>query len=127
VLTPAGLGAPGAVFVKSQSPVGEVTLTYRRPHRLVVTEFRGAADPDYAGKIAGRGTSVKRLRIDGSRAIWISGAPHFFFYRSPDGTQRFETMRLAGNVLLLERGPLLIRLEGPRSETEAVALAKSLR
>jgi hypothetical protein len=65
--------------------------------------------------------------IEGERAIWLEGAPHFFFYRSPDGAIMEDQLRLAQNVLLLERGPLLVRLEGAFSRQRAVALARSLR
>ena len=94
---------------------------------LLVTEFRGDLAPEYAGKIAGQATKVERLTVDGHRALWLQGAPHFFFYRSPGQPFREERLRIAQNVLLLEDGRLLVRLEGAFDREQAVELARSLR
>jgi hypothetical protein len=94
---------------------------------LLVGEFRGDLHPQYLGKIAGEATSIERLRVDGRRAIWIEGAPHVFFYRPPDSDFAEGQLRLAGNVLLVERGNLLVRLEGAFGRERALELARSLR
>ena len=122
VLVPAALGPPDGVFLNRAAPGGEVSLSYR-DGRLLVSQFRGDRDPDYVGKIASQATTVHRLE----GAVWIEGAPHFFFYRTPDGGLREDTLRLAGNVLLVERGELLVRIEGARSERRALEIADSLR
>ena len=116
---------------------GEVSLAYRpRPGLprarttrlgLVVSEFRGDIHPALVGKLAGPGTRIERLAVDGRRAIWIEGAPHLFFYRDPSGNVVEGELRLAQNVLLLERGRLLVRLEGAFPRERAVAIARSLR
>jgi hypothetical protein len=135
-LVPRAVGAPEHVFVNAQVPGGELALAYR-PTRglpeagstglgLLVGEFRGDLLPEYLGKIAGEATSIERLRVDGRRAIWIEGAPHLFFYRPPDSDFAERELRLADNVLLLERGDLLVRLEGAFSRDRALALARSL-
>ena len=136
-LTPSAIGPPDAAYVRRGVPGGELSLAYRpRPGLpdtavtglgLLVTEFRGDLAPEYAGKIAGQPTSIERVDVDGRRALWLQGAPHFFFYRRPDGTIIDRELRLAANVLLLERGPLLIRLEGAFGREQALALARSLR
>ena len=119
---PADPGEPDAIYVRRDIPGGELSLAYRpRPGLpeatatglgLLVSEFRGDLVPEFVGKLAGEATSIERLTLDGQRAIWIEGAPHFFFYRRPDGTSTERTLRLAANVLLLERGDTLVRLEG---------------
>ena len=91
-----------------------------------MTEFRGDLLPEYTGKIAGQATRIERTRVDGERAIWLEGAPHFFFYRPPDRPFREERLRLAQNVLLLEHGRLLVRLEGAFDLDKARELARSL-
>jgi hypothetical protein len=135
-LVPAELGEPDGVYVRSGLPGGELSLTYlarsglprARTTRLgaLVSEFRGDLSPEYVGKIVGPATSVERLRIDGQPALWIEGAPHFFFYRRGD---RYvdSPLRLAQNVLLLERGGVLVRLEGAFDRAHAAAIAGSLR
>ena len=128
---PARRGRARGVFVGTRTPGGELSLTYRpgagMPATgnaglgLLVGEFRGDLAPEYHGKIAGETTRIERLRVDGDRAIWIEGAPHLFFYRPPDSDFAESDLRLAHNVLLLERGNLLVRLEGssPRTRRRA--------
>ena len=136
-LLPRAAGEPDDVFVSTRTPGGELSLTYRpgagMPATgnaglgLLVGEFRGDLAPEYYGKIAGETTRIERLRVDGDRAIWIEGAPHLFFYRPPDSEFAESELRLAHNVLLLERGNLLVRLEGAFDRERAIELARSLR
>ncbi len=136
-LAPSVAGRPPRVYVSRRAVGGALSLAYR-PRRglpapangrigLLVTEFRGDLDPAFANKVAGQGTHVERLRLAGERAIWLEGASHFFFYRRPDGGFAEDTLRLAHNVLLLERSRLLIRLEGAMTRERAIAIARSLR
>jgi hypothetical protein len=134
---PADPGEPDAVYVRSELPGGELSLAYRpraglpraRSTRLglLVSEFRGDLSPEYMGKIAGPATRVARLRVGGDRAIWVEGAPHYFFYRAPGGGFVDTQLRIAQNVLLVQHGKLLIRLEGAFDRDRAIAMARSLR
>jgi hypothetical protein len=136
-LVPSAAGEPDSVFLNDRVPGGALALAYRpapglpeaRSTRLglLVEEFRGDLLPEYFGKTAGQATRIQRLRIDGQRAIWLEGAPHFFFYRPPTGGFREEQLRIAQNVLLLESGRVLVRLEGAFGLERAVELARSLR
>jgi hypothetical protein len=136
-LVPADPGDPDAVYVHTRAPGGELSLTYRaRPGLprarttnvgVLVTEIRGDLTPEFFGKLAGPGTDIERLSIGGEPAAWIEGAEHFFFYRSPDGEMVDNELRIAQNVLLLERGPLLVRLEGAFDRERALEIARSLR
>jgi len=136
-LVPEAAGPPDRVYVDNGVPGGLLSLAYR-PRAglqeakstglgLLVSEFRGDLAPEYAGKIAGQATKIERLTVDGHRAIWLEGAPHFFFYRPPNEPFREERLRIAQNVLLLEDGRLLVRLEGAFDRERAVELARSLR
>ena len=136
-LVPEAAGRPDRVFVDRDVPGGRLSLEYQ-PQRglpearstglgLLVDEFRGDLNPEYAGKITGQATQVQRLRIDGELAIWLEGAPHFFFYRAPGNPFQETELRIAQNVLLLERGNLLVRLEGAFDRARALELARSLR
>ena len=135
-LVPAAAGRPNGVFLDRSVPGGRLSLEYR-PRRglpearstglgLLVDEFRGDLNPEYSGKIAGQATRIDRLQIDGERALWLEGAPHFFFYRAPGEPIREQDLRIAQNVLLLERGDVLVRLEGAFDRARAVELARSL-
>jgi len=135
-LVPRAAGRPDAVFTSTRAPGGELSLTYRpgvgMPATgrtglgLLVGEFRGDLAPEYVGKIAPQTARIERLRVDGDRAIWIEGAPHLFFYRPPDSEFAESELRLAHNVLLIERDNLLIRLEGGFNRAGALGLARSL-
>ena len=136
-VVPEAAGPPDGVYVAKGPPGGLLSLAYRAraglPEAkstglgLLVTEFRGDLAPEYAGKIAGQATKVERLTVDGHRAIWLEGPPHFFFYRAPNQPFQEERLRIAQNVLLLEDGRLLVRLEGAFDRERAVELARSLR
>jgi hypothetical protein len=134
---PEAAGRPDGVFVSRRVPGGALSLTFRPraglPRArttdlgLLVEQFRGDLTPEYFGKTAGQTTTVERLRIDGERAVWLEGAPHFFFYRPPGAEFQEHELRLAQNVLLLEHGRLLVRMEGAFGRAKAVELARSLR
>jgi hypothetical protein len=134
---PADPGEPDGVYVHRRAPGGELSLTYRPgpglPRArstdlgLLVTEIRGDLTPQFFGKLAGPDTQIERLTIRGERAVWIEGAMHYFFYRGPDGNIVDNELRIAQNVLLLERGPLLVRLEGAFDLPRALQIAGSLR
>jgi RNA polymerase sigma factor (sigma-70 family) len=67
-----------------------------------------------------QGILLKKLVTGSTRVVavpngvWLTGAPHAYFFPQ-------EPPRLAGNVLLVQHGRLLIRLEGP-GLTKAAAL-----
>jgi hypothetical protein len=132
VVVPRALGQPDDVYVGA----GEVSLAYGpRPglprarqlgFGLLVTEVRGSIDAPALGKLLPAATRVQRLRVGPHAAIWIEGAPHFFAYRGPNGEFREGSLRAAGNVLLLQRGGLLVRLEGAFGRERAVEVAASL-
>ena len=135
-LVPAALGDPDAVYVRRELPGGELSLAYRpRPGlpaarttrlALLASEFRGDLHPDLVGKLAGPGTRIEQLQVGGRPAIWIEGARHFFFYRGPDSNLIESELRLAQNVLLIERGRVLVRLEGAFDRGRALEIAHSL-
>jgi hypothetical protein len=135
-LLPALAGSPDAIHVRATTPGGELAAAYRprsglpeaRPLGLglLVTEFRGDLHPEYLGKIVGRATRIEHLQVGRDRAIWIAGATHLFFYRAPGGALREDSLRLAANVLLVQDGRVLVRLEGAFPLSRAAQLARSL-
>lgn len=137
VLVPAALGPPDAVYLDRTAPGGAVTLVYTpRPDLpaspitalgLLLTEFRGAIEPDFLGKGVGPDTTLTPLSVGGQPGWWLEGAPHAFFYHAPDGQLRPDRIRLAGNTLLWERGPLTLRLEANLTREAAVRIAESAR
>ena len=93
-----------------------------------MSEFAGNVFPEYLKKITPEATTVQSLRVDGHRAIWIAGAPHYFIFRVPgQRTTAERDLQVAQNVLLIERGDVLVRMEGAFDRATAVRLAGTLR
>ena len=136
-LVPEDPGDPDGVYVSDRAPGGELSLTYRPSEDLprarttglglLVTEIRGDLMPDFFQKLAPEGAVIEELTVGGQPAAWIEGAEHFFFYRAPSGEVVEDELRLAQNVLLMQRGPMLIRLEGAFDRDRALEIAASLR
>jgi len=81
-----------------------VSLVYAAHGKpVLLSEF--ALGPYVFKKLIGGATSVTPVEVAGGQGLWLSGAEHaVLFARVPP--------RLAGNVLLWERGALTLRLEG---------------
>ncbi len=124
-----GLGRPDAVYVDRLAFGGQIVFLYgtEAAPELLVSEFRGDTNPLLIGKEAGPGTTIERVTVDGDLpGFWVAGEPHQFMYRGPDGEPMLDTVRLAGNALLWQRGPLTLRIEGAISKERALELAASL-
>lgn len=124
---------PDEVYL-SRTGNGQVSFVYApRPglpagptgHGALVTQHRGGLDPGLIGKGVGPGSRFEQVTVAGAPGIWIEGAAHFFFYRSPDGQFREETLRLAGNTLLWERDGTLLRLEAQVGRERAIEIGAS--
>ena len=127
VLPKLDAGRPSRVYLASQPPGGQIGLLLSVDgERVLFTEFRADPDDRFVGKQIASGTRVERVAVAGEPGYWVEGDPHFFFYRDASGEIREETERLAGNVLLWERGERLLRLEGDLTKAEALALARSV-
>ncbi len=138
-LLPAYPGEPDGVFtaVENVPPGGELILTYApRPGLprsrytgvgLLLDQINGNFAPGFFGKLIPRGVRIERLRIDGHYAIWIEGLHEFHYKDATTHTFRIGRTRLAGNTLLIQRGPVMIRIEGKFGLARATAIARSLR
>lgn len=133
-LVPTSLGEPGAVYYR-RSP-GVLTLVYPPRPGLpatadpevgaLVMEAKATVDADSFVKLAGPGTSVHPLGVNGGSGFWISGAPHgFVVYHG--ATAQPDQFRLAGNVLIWNQAGLVVRIESGLDERTAVAIAGTVR
>jgi hypothetical protein len=73
-------------------------------------------------KSVGPGSTVQRVQVDFAPGVWIAGAPHSVTFVDRNRVPRHHTRRLAGNVLIWQRGTVTYRLEGAETLEEALAL-----
>jgi hypothetical protein len=128
VAEPKALGEPDGVYFQETPPGGMVSFVYgtlEHP-RALVTEFRATVNEDVIFKKTAGNTNIEAVKIDGGRGYWLSGDPHEFTYLDANGDFRQEIVRLAGNTLLWERGPLTLRLEADINRSEALEIARSV-
>jgi hypothetical protein len=128
---------PDEVYVSPTPPGGRVTLVYEAhlgvapatgtDVRMLVTEFLGEEPKRFLEKMLGPGTSTMPTRVNGERAVWISGAPHEVVYLDVRGHPRLDTLRLAGNTLLWRHGSVLVRVEAHITLRAALRIARSMR
>ncbi len=101
----------------------------------LLTQFRGELERPliekglrHDGGEAGARTRLEAVSVNGQPGFWLEGAPHSFFLVCAEREQcREERYRLAGNVLLWERGELTLRLESALSRDEALAIAATVQ
>jgi hypothetical protein len=119
------LGEPDAVFVRGQTMASLVYGPVERP-RLVLSQLRGTVWDGFVKKAAGTGTTVEAVTVDGERGLFVTGDSHYVMFIDENSSITDEPTYLAGTVLLWNRGPLLLRLEGDLTRAEALELAESV-
>jgi len=127
VVVPSALGDPAEVyFQEAPPPGGMVSFVYGTSDdpRALFTQFAARVDDVILKKVAPE-TKIEAVTVDGQPGYWLEGA-HFFSYLDRAGDMQSEQVRLAGNVLLWERGTRTLRLEADISKEEALRIAASL-
>ncbi len=119
------LGEPDAVFVRDNGMASLVYGPVEQP-RLVLSQLRGAVWDGFVKKVGARGTRVEEVEVGGERGLFVSGDDHYVMFLGPDYRVQDEPTFLAGTVLLWNRGPYLLRLEGDMTRDEALELAESV-
>ncbi|MBD0291526.1 MAG: hypothetical protein ICV74_09735 [Thermoleophilia bacterium] len=127
---PTLLGEPDAVYLDERSPGPAVAYVYRGAGgrvRLLLTQFRASLSEEFIYKAVGPGTDVQPVEVRGRRGWWLHGEPHEFVYTNPQGEPFLETLRLAANTLLWQRGGVTYRVEGEITRARALAIAGSFQ
>jgi hypothetical protein len=116
---------PDAIFIR---PDGLVSAVYGKPSRprVVLSQARGAIFDGFMKKTGGSGTIVRYVTVKGQPGLFVTGDEHYVMFRDRNGDITDEKTYLAGTVLLWNRGPLLLRLEGDMTLAEARKLANSV-
>lgn len=117
------IGEPDAVFVLGDRMASLVYGDPDRP-RLVLSQLRGAVYEGFLKKAGGRGTRIERVTVVGEPGLFVSGDEHFVMFLDEHGNVADERTYLAGDVLLWNRGGLLLRLEGDLTRERALELAR---
>ena len=115
-------GSPAA-YLGHDVPGGRVSVLLGR---VLIVEFRGSTTP-FIFKVIGPGTRLEHVRVGDSPGFYLSGAPHQVLFRGANGQFRVDDVRVAGNVLMWQRGALTIRIEGTQTLAQALAVARSLQ
>lgn len=113
---------PMAAYLGRDVPGGRLSLL---KGEALIIEFRGTAIP-FIFKLIGPGTRIKRLRVNGGPGLYLYGAPHEVLFQGSTGEVHTDQIRLAGNVLIWQQGPLTLRIEGTHTVQQALTLAHSL-
>jgi hypothetical protein len=137
VRVPAALGDPDEIGISRDVPGGRVSFAYlpgaglprdeQTGLGLLVTQLQGRGSTAYIEKLIGPGTSIRRLRVGAATGVWMTGSPHAVIFEDRSGNIREDALRLAGNVLLWERGPVVLRLEGDLPLGGMLEIARSMR
>jgi hypothetical protein len=110
-----------AAYLAHDVPGGRISLLVGAD---LVIEVRGAP---FFVKLIGPGTRSKLLRVNGGAGVYLYGAPHDVIFGQAGGAPELDRVRIAGNVLLWQQGPLTLRIEGTHTLKQALARARSLR
>ena len=111
-----------AAYLDHDLPGGRISLIHGR---LLIMEFRGTGVP-FVFKLVGPGTHIKMLRVNGGPGVYLSGAPHQLLVQTSNSEVVTDHVRLAGNVLIWQQGPVTIRVEGTHTLGQALAVAHSM-
>ena len=112
-----------AAYLAHDVPGGRISLLVGAD---LVIEVRGVVAPFFV-KLIGPGTRWRLLRVNGGSGIYLYGARHDVIFGEAGGELELDRVRIAGNVLLWQQGPLTLRIEGTHTLKQALARARSLR
>jgi hypothetical protein len=92
---------------------------------LIVMRFDGQTDHEFYEKVLNTGTTLVRVTVDGHDGYWLSGDPHFFFYRRDEGYID-DGRRWVGDALIWYDGTATYRIESALGREATIAIAESI-
>jgi hypothetical protein len=139
VLSPGSsdLGAPDTIYYNDARLGGQISLVWVPGPNLpeaadsgvgmLISSFRGSLDSStYAKELNASRNLLLDVEVRGRPGFWIEGEPHVFLFENPNGSIEFESIRLAGNVLLWEENGVTIRIESALPRDVVLRIAESL-
>jgi hypothetical protein len=131
---PAALGQPDEAYVIGDHEV--LSLVYLADEELpelagsgiglLVQVIEGTLDRERVEKLIAEGVSVAPVDVGAGTGFWIDGPPHVVTYTDPDGAERSQRTRLAGDTLVWERDGTLYRIESGLGLDETLRIAESI-
>jgi hypothetical protein len=133
--TPTLLGDPLSIHVARPPESGQIVEVFA-PSDLVpqssvtgvgalVSVFPARIDDGFFRKTLGNTSTVRPVDVDGATGYWIEGSPHQLMFESGNDVMQ-DTLRLATNTLIWQRGPNVYRIEADIDLGTAVRIAKSI-
>jgi hypothetical protein len=133
--TPALLGDPQSIHVVQPPATGQIVLVYP-PSALVpespvigagalVSVIPAHIEEGFFEKTLGTTSTVRSASVDGNSGYWIEGSPHQLMFVFGDQIQP-DTLRLATNTLLWQRGEYVYRIEADVDFETAIRIAQSI-
>jgi hypothetical protein len=133
--TPGLLGEPLSIHVVHLPRFAQIVIVYPPSDLLgrspvtgvgaLVSVFPAQIDDGLFDKALGTTATVGSVDVDGAIGFWIEGAPHQLFFEH-NGEIVPDTLRLATNTLLWQRGDYVYRLEADISLETALRVAASV-
>lgn len=134
--TPQLLGPAQSVHVVRPPSSGQIMLVYApsgvTPQSNVsgvgalVSVMPARLDEGMFRKMLGDTATVQAVDVAGDHGFWIEGAPHQLIFEFNDRSVDGDTLRLATNTLLWQRGDVVYRLEADISLSTALLIAQSV-
>ena len=136
VRVPASMPMPDGAWTQDADGQPIVTLGWRAAEgqpaipgsdlALTLMAVPGSADEPLLRKVAGPGTRIEPVDVNGDPGWWESGAAHELFVRQPDGDIGIVRSALAGDTLLFARDGTLYRLESALGKDATLEIARSM-
>ncbi len=139
ILSPSNsvLGAPDAIYYNDERLGGQISLVWVPRSNLpeaadsgvgmLISSFRGNLEPStYAKELDPSRNLLLDVEVRGRPGFWIEGEPHVFLFEDPNGGIQFESIRLAGNVLLWEENGVTMRIESALPREDVLLIAETL-
>jgi hypothetical protein len=133
--SPSLLGDPQSVHVVQPPATGQIVMVYApsdlTPQSAItgvgalVSVMPAKIEEGFFQKTLGDAT-VRSVDVAGAQGYWIEGSPHQLLFEFVGGQILQDTLRLATNTLLWQRGDFVYRLEAAVDLDTALRIAESV-
>ena len=132
---PTLLGDPQSIHVAHPPASGQIIVVYAPSDLVPQSDVTGVGalvsilpariEEGLFRKTLGSTASVRPVDVDGAAGYWIEGEPHQLMFESGNDVME-DTLRLATNTLIWQRGGHVVRLEADIDLGTAVRIATTV-